>query len=80
MSHACRHKEASSAIGPGSNHQWAGDNGYHSRMIWVTCPRKFTKAVEHNDTLLDWAEEGFQGPLLWSDILWVLSPDPGCEL
>jgi len=68
------------ATGPVSNHKWAGDNGYHSHMIWVTCPRKFAGAITHNGQLLDWAERGFQGPLIWSNILWALSPDPGCEL
>jgi len=82
MSASCRHRNDSSIAGVSGklpNHKWA-EMGYHSHLIWVTCPLKFGGAVTHNSALWRWAIDGFRGPLIWSDILWVLSPDPGCEL
>lgn len=78
--HSCRHKSDGFTMSPLANNRWPASGPGH--MIWVTCPYKFARHIPRfNVELKDWAERGFPGgAVVWKQILWVLAPDPGCEL
>lgn len=65
------------------NHKWP--DSQVRAYIWVVCPHAFreglTRGPQRYDKLANWARGWYKdGAVVWHQILWVLSPDPGCEL
>jgi hypothetical protein len=52
-------------------------------LMFITCPRTWLSgnriALDHE--LLAWKDAGFEpGVIYRNGYIWILSPDPGCEL
>jgi len=70
--------------------RWAGPQGrdefqeVRSRVIFVVCPRVFANPPEGKPIagrIKNWVAAGFpDGHLLFDGLLWIVAPDPGCEL
>lgn len=89
---SCNHREDGLATDKNSSNRWAGE--WHTGpgwvegrgpIIWITCPKKWRRFITYQrasrDALWNWAYFGFpNGAVVWDGILWVVAPDPGCEL
>lgn len=71
-------------VGPNTNNQWLSGRGWESGgIVVVVCPRKYRTAIQKVgvDELKTWAKDDYpNGAIVVRKLLWILWPDPGCEL
>lgn len=82
---SCRHLESTGTTGKNTNNIWLNPKlGYVAgSVVVVVCPRKFKIGIKKNGMkqLQAWAGAGYpNGALVINPLLWILWPDPGCEL